>query len=206
MSDHKAKSTRIFAPIFGSQWEELPNVFKRRYGHCSFSDDKIVVRGVLDIECRGVFNVMRPFYRILGSVPAVSERDVDVQVTFTSSQTSEMFHFDRIFDFKQRRPYAFSSRFICLDNLDVMEVMRFGITWRSRFSYENNTVKMYHKGYALHLFGRYVPLPITWLMGAGYGEEIMVDDETFDMLVKITHPLFGEVYSYTGQFKIIEES
>jgi len=36
-----------------------------------------------------------------------------------------------------------------------------------------------------------------------YAEEEKVDDNQFRMKMKITHPLFGDIFKYSGIFKII---
>ncbi|QKK05237.1 MAG: DUF4166 domain-containing protein [Pseudomonadota bacterium] len=58
----------------------------------------------------------------------------------------------------------------------------------------------------LRLFGHFIPVPLTMLMGKGYAEEIAVDDERFDMIVNITHPWWGKIYEYKGRFKIVEQA
>ena len=63
-------------------------------------------------------------------------------------------------------------------------------------------MKLKHKGYVLNLFGHYLPIPITFLIGAGNAEEIPIDDNTFDMCVDITHRWWGKIYEYKGRFKV----
>jgi len=198
-------SKHIFAPVFGARWRTLGAVLKTHYRHKSFSNDKVVVEGLLDVECKGVFHFLKPFYRAMGIVPAVTESQVQVTVAFESALDSAEFHFNRHFAFKQHRPYEFRSRMICTADGRVIEIMRFGVCWLSEFSCSDNAIKMQHKGYALRMFGKVVPIPVTWLFGAGYGEETVVDDEQFDMQVSITHGLFGKIYGYHGRFKVISK-
>jgi hypothetical protein len=40
------------------------------------------------------------------------------------------------------------------------------------------------------------------ILGSGYAEESAVDHNTFDMIVTISHPWWGKIYEYKGQFKI----
>lgn len=195
----------IFASVFGHQWDNLPVVFKQHYANRPYSRDKVIVEGKLDVYCRSYMNLLRPLFRILGSVPVVTEKEVPVTVCFDSSEHSSAFHFNRIFNFAEGKPYHFRSRMISIGNGEVIEVMRFGICWRTRFDYtttDNNRVTLTHRGYAIKILNFFLPLPITWLLGRGDAEEIAVDDYHFDMKVKMTSPIFGLVYSYAGRFEI----
>ncbi|VAW75752.1 hypothetical protein MNBD_GAMMA15-2465 [hydrothermal vent metagenome] len=205
MTEHSAPHTDpIFRSIFGKQWDLLPQVMKKHYANRPYSTDKVTVEGELDVICRSYMKLLRPFYRILGSVPAVTEYRVPVTVSFDSSFDTNAFHFNRTFHFRNRNPYSFRSRMVQTRGNEVTEIMRFGICWRMRYLWGNGKVTLQHKGYALNVFGYFIPLPITFILGRGDAEETPVDDDHFDMNVKITHPWFGEVYSYAGRFRVIK--
>ncbi len=57
----------------------------------------------------------------------------------------------------------------------------------------------------MNIFGYFIPLPLTFLIGKGYAEEIATDNKTFDMITHITHPWWGKIYEYKGRFKVIEK-
>ena len=89
---------------------------------------------------------------------------------------------------------------------EVVELMRFGIGWRMNYLWQDGKVILQHKGYLLNLFGLFIPLPLTALLGAGHAEETAVGDETFDMFVEIRHPWWGKIYGYSGRFRISGEA
>ena len=82
-----------------------------------------------------------------------------------------------------------------------MEIMSLGLCWNIHYLWKNNKVILRHKGYALKAFGHFIPLPITWLLGRGDAEEWAIDDNMFEMYAQLTHPLFGKIYEYKGQFE-----
>jgi len=94
---------------------------------------------------------------------------------------------------------------IQVEGNEVIEIMRFGIGWRMNYLWQDGKVILKHKGYTMKLFGRYIPLPLTTILGEGYAEEVAVDDETFSMFVEIRHPWWGKIYEYKGQFRITRE-
>lgn len=198
-----SKSSPIFKSIFSAAWSDLPPVMHKHYANRPYTDDVTIVRGMMDVSCSGPIKMFAPLLRFMGSVPPFNETDVPVVVRFESEPTSKAFHFKREFQFKNRKPYYFNSYMLQRGD-EVIEVMRFGLVWRTVYIWEIDRVKLKHKGYAIKLFGFLIPLPLTLLLGEGNAQEIPVDDNTFDMRVEMTHPLWGLIYEYKGRFEVIK--
>lgn len=190
-----------FKPIFGPDWEKLPEVLRAHYANRPYSNDEVVVEGVLDVECRSIMRLLAPLLRLMRQIPARTESNVPVTVRFRSEQHSRAYHFDRTFHFKSA-PYRFHSRMYPTGGDEVVEVMRFGLGWRMRYLWDGEKVVLRHAGYAIRALGHLVPVPLGLLIGEGYAEEIPVDKDHFDMMTRITHPWWGEVYGYRGRFRI----
>lgn len=47
---------------------------------------------------------------------------------------------------------------------------------------------------------------ITALLGKVTAEEIAIDDDRFEMVNRITHPWWGTIYEYKGQFTVTKEA
>lgn len=195
-------SAPTFKTIFGDDWDKLPPVMHKHYANRPYSDDISVCEGTLDVMCKGPIKWMAPLMMILGQVPAHNENNVPVTVRFQSDTYSRAFHFKRTFQFKKRKPYVFHSRMIQIKNNEVIEVMRFGIGWKMLYLWDGQKVVLQHRGYALCLGSMLIPVPLALFLGKGYAEEIAVGDDTFDMITHITHPLWGRVYEYKGQFRM----
>ena len=195
----------IFKPIFGNSWDNLPLVIRKHYANLPYSNNLVTVEGTLDVTCGQAFKLLRPLFHLLGSLPPYTGRDVPVTVNFRSTRNTHEFYFDRTFNFEGKKPWRFYSRMIQVEGNEVIEIMRFGIVWRMYYLWENNKVILRHKGYGIRIFGYLVPLPLTALLGEGNAEEIAVDDDRFDMHVAISHPWWGKMYEYKGQFRITRE-
>ena len=143
---------------------------------------------------------------MMKSIPPFSEKNVPVTVNFRSDKDTQKFHFQRIFHFKDRKPYSFRSYMIQTKDNEVMEISGPGMGWCAFYGWENGKVVMRHSGYALKISGLYIPLPLHLLIGKGYAEEIPVDDNTFDMCMHLTHPRWGKIYEYKGRFKVTKEA
>lgn len=200
------KDEPIFKSIFGKSWDDLPPVMHKHYANRPYTDDIVTVEGAMDIKCSGPIKVLAPVFWLMGSIPPHNESDVPVTVHFRSDKNTKSYHFNRIFNFKTRKAYSFRSRMVQVKDNEVIEIMRFGIGWRTHYVWEDGRVKLKHKGYVWNIFGHFIPLPATFILGAGNAEEIPVDEKTFDMLVTITHPWWGKIYDYRGRFEVQEQS
>lgn len=196
------KAAPIFKGIFGESWDDLPIVMHKHYANRPYSTDEVIVDGTLDVMCAGPIKLLGPLMKLMGQIPAQNEKSVPVSVTFRSELNTKAFHFVRKFDFKNSTPYIFHSRMMQMKGNEVIEIMPFGLGWKMLYRWDGEKVVLEHNGYALHLFGHFIPVPLTLLMGRGYAEEIAVDDKTFDMITHITHPWWGKVYEYKGRFTL----
>lgn len=199
-------SDPIFKSIFGKAWDQLPPVMRKHYANHPYTNDVTTVNGTLDVMCAGPIKVFAWLFWLMRGIPPYNEKNVPVTVCFESDENSTHFHFNRTFNFKTRAPYHFKSRMIQTNNNEVIEVMKSGLGWRLTYAWEDERVKLKHKGYVLCMFGHFIPVPFTYLIGEGCAEEIAVNEDTFDMVVTITHPWWGNIYEYKGRFIVKEDA
>jgi predicted DCC family thiol-disulfide oxidoreductase YuxK len=199
------KSEPIFKSIFGDKWDQLPPVLRKHYANHPYSNDQVVVKGTLDVMCAGPIRIFAPLMKLMGQIPARNEKKVSVSVEFQSDPNSKAFHFIRSFNFKNEKPYIFHSRMMQIKGNEVIEIMPFRLGWKMLYHWDGEKVVLAHNGYALCVFGHFIPVPLTLLMGKGYAEEIAIDDDRFDMVTHITHPWWGKIYEYKGRFKVVKK-
>jgi predicted DCC family thiol-disulfide oxidoreductase YuxK len=192
----------IFKAVFGDDWEALPSIMHKHYANRPYSNDATVVEGTMDVTCSGMIRYLSPLFWLMGGIPPVTATNVPVTVNFTSDKNTAAFHFHRVFYFHHRKAYSFQSNMFSIGGDELIERMRFGLCWRLRCCWEDEKVKLKHQGYALQLFGCLIPLPLTLLLGAGNAEEVALSDNSFSMRVDITHPWWGNIYTYKGQFSV----
>ncbi len=196
------KEDPIFKSIFGDDWDKLPPVMHKHYANRPFTSDITKVDGTLDVKCAGPIKALSWLFWLMQGIPPHSETEVPVTVNFESDKETKFFYFNRIFNFKTRKAYNFKSRMIQTTGNEVIEIMRSRIGWRMNYEWEDEKVKLKHKGYVLYVFGHFIPLPLTFLLGEGNAEELAIDENTFDMVVTIFHPWWGTIYEYKGRFSI----
>lgn len=192
-----------FKTIFGDDWDKLPAIMKKHYANAPYSDDKTCVTGHLDIMSKGPIKLLSPILRLLKGIPPVNLKNVKVDVQFKSDIHTADFHFLRHFHFTGKKTYIFHSRMRQIDKNVVAEIMPYRLAWLMSYSYENGHVILRHKGYALFIFNKFIPIPLSILIGKGYAKETPIDENSFRMETNITHKLWGKVYEYKGVFKLV---
>lgn len=193
----------IFQEIFGAQWDKLPVVLQKHYANRGFSNDVTTVEGHLDVRYNWLMKLLAPMLRALGLLVPFAQRNIATTVRFSSEMSSNVFCFDRECRVEGRKPFHFRSRLVPQGGNEVIEFMRFGIGWRCAFSFENDEVTLSHRGYVWRLFGINIPVPIGLVLGVGSAREQALSDTSFRMCMTITHPLWGQVYEYTGDFELV---
>jgi len=200
------QSEPVFKSVFGDDWNKLPTVMHKHYANKPYTSDSYITDGELDVMCAGPIKFLAPFFWLLGGIPPYNERNVPITVNFVSDKNTKAIHFDRIFKFNSRKHYRFHSKMVPITENEMVEVMKFGFGWKMQFLWQDDKVKLVHKGYVLSMFGHFIPLPLNLILGVGYAEETAVDDDTFDMSVNITHPWWGKIYQYNGRFIMREKA
>lgn len=195
----------IFQPIFGESWHALPAVLKHHYANRPFSDDVYQAKGTLAIEFGWLASLLSPLLRIFGALVPFQGNDIPVTVLFRSEPDSNAYRFERTFKFPNQAPYHFQSRLVPLKDNELIEFVKFGIGWKHRCYYDGEKIILEHIGYVWRLTNRFIPVPLTWFLGKGYAEEIPLTKNTFAMKIHLTHPLFGKVYEYRGEFEMSHE-
>jgi hypothetical protein len=195
----------IFQDIFGKTWNELPIIMKRHYANHPYSNDVAKVEGVMNVESSRIGRFLAPFFKWSGTLVPYEGRDIPSSVKFSSCMDTNGFYFNRIFYFSNQKPYEFKSVMFPISGNEMIEVMRFGLCWRTAFVWTGHKVVLEHRGYGIYLWGKYIPIPLAILIGKGYADETPIDDDTFSMRMYIRHPIWGSVFGYNGIFKIVED-
>ncbi|NOZ65999.1 MAG: DUF4166 domain-containing protein [Alphaproteobacteria bacterium] len=194
----------IFKAIFGADWDNLPEVMKQHYAARADSNDLIIAEGLMTVESSPMIRALKPLFHFMGTLVPYEGVDIPVTVHYRARPDSDAFELDRIFHFPGRAPYRYRSTMYPVEGRQVAEVMKFGLCWRTFFSWRDGKVRMAHRGYGFRIFGRIIPFPIDFLFGWVYAEETPINDHEFSMMMEIIHPWTGKQYGYSGRFKIIQ--
>lgn len=201
------------APVFRSvlgeaAWQRLGEVVRRHYSLRAFSGDSVTVRGRMDEVWRGRWAwLLLPAGRLFGALVPYQGRDVPIEVHYRCHPDSARLSWDRCFHFAGRPVFHFRSFMEAAPHTrhEVVEYVRFGLGLRLRVSAEDGALVFRDAGYVWRLGrGPRVPLPLHLLLGRAYVEERPVpgDDGAFTMQMRIRHPWWGDVFRYSGRFRL----
>ena len=195
----------IYQSLFGFDGEHLPHVIQRHYANRPYSDDRMTIEGVLDIELSWPVRLLAPLLEATGTLVPYAGKGIPFTGSFISTADTNTFTFDRLFSFPNKKPYNFRCALTPIGDKGLIEITNIGFGWHSKPVWQDGSVVMIHKGYVFKLFGWFVPLPLTWIIGTVDAIETPVDENTFDMSVTISHPLWGNVFGYKGRLKITKD-
>jgi len=198
------KTDPTFKSIFAEKWDLLPTVMKKHYANKPFSDDVVTVKGKMNFIIAPWAAWVMPLFKWLKIIVPYAGENIDVTVNFRSEPDTSVYQFDRWIYFPGKKPYNFLSRMYNTEGSEIVERLNFGICWRMNYDFDGEKVLLLHKGYCLKIFGKFIPFPISFIVGKGNAEEIALDEDRFSMRMTITHPLFGVYYEYNGIFKVEE--
>ncbi len=199
-----APDTRpVFHAVLGDDWHKLGEVIRRHYFLRPYSNDAITVHGTMrEVYHSRVAAMLMPFSRLVGALVPYQGKDVPIAVHYTVRPDSGALYWNRVFRFPGRPPFHFRSHMEQIGHQQVIEYVRFGVGLRLRVTAEDGALVFRDEGYVWRLFGLKLPLPVGLLLGRAYVEERPVDDRHFSMCMHLRHPLFGELFRYSGDFSI----
>lgn len=197
------KNQPTFKAVFGDMWEKVPPVIRTRYANRPYSNDKITVKGEMDITYSPIIRVLLPALKLFGALMPYDGKNIPATIHFHSEPDSNAFCFDRIMHYPYGQDGRFQSKMYPYKNNQVLEYIRFGIGLKLKYEYDGkDTVYLTHQGYFWKIFGILIPMPFSLIFGKAFGEEIAIDDNSFKMKAGARHFLFGTTFQYKGKFKI----
>lgn len=193
-------TNEVFKSLFGPMWGKLPPVFLKRYSNRSCSADIITVEGNMDIHYSKLVVCFIPVMKLLRLLAPYRGKNIPVKVDFRSQQQDVCI--ERTFYFPDQEPYSFNSCMHLTADNNVIEYLSYGMGWKSHYFFDGVKIVMQHQSYVLKIFGLAIPLPLSFIIGKGHAEEVLIDDNSYRVTMTITHPLFGELYRYSGDFSL----
>ena len=208
----------FFKPVFGQHWDDLPPVFQSHYATRIDKLTRHRAQGHMSLYPSAIIRLLKPILSLLNNLPAQAGDNLPVTVGFITDKDRQGVCFDRHFSYQgQDYPYRFKTTMIHAphspqqkpilgseNSHDLVEIMDYGFCWLSRMHYDpaQRQVILNHRGYAIRIFGRIIPLPLNWLLGRISSHETAIDEYHFAMQMTLHHPLFGILYRYEGQFSM----
>lgn len=191
----------IFKQILGSQWDKLGKVIQNHYFLKPYSDDYICVKGEMDeIYHSPIAKILIPFGLLFGAIVPYNRKKVPIDVHYSSKPENSKLDWDRVFKLSPTNEFHFKSYMELQQGNEVIEYVRFEVGLKLLVTAEEGALIFRDNGYVWKIFGINIPIPMNWIFGNAYIEERPLDDKKFSMKMIIKHPLFGDLFRYSGKF------
>ncbi len=178
----------------GADWDKLPPALQAHYRFGTTTDT-----GQMDIEYPSFMQPVLGMLRLFGAL--VNRRGQRVATVVEKNVVGERQYWRRTITFPDGKAIHFNSFWVSAGDGQVIEFVNplLGLQ-----------MAPYMKGSQLHYRGiRFVaklgpfllPIPEWLVLGHTTIVEEAIDDTHFAMDFRLTHPLFGEVFRYAGEFE-----
>jgi hypothetical protein len=198
----KPSQKTFIQKIVGDQTQLIPNILQQRYSNRTYSKEIILLNGEMNITISKSFNILSPLFRLAGALVPYPAEKIPVLVELVSNENSDMILMCRTLYYSDKTPYHFRSRIMHIKDNIVIELMRFGFGSKLIYNVDKDKIIMNYGGYVLRLGKWLIPIPLSYLIGKFEAYEQAISEDTFNMEVKLVHPIFGKIFQYDGYFKI----
>ncbi|WP_298609058.1 DUF4166 domain-containing protein [uncultured Thiothrix sp.] len=183
----------IMQQALGAQWDELAPALKAHYMSAGNRDV-----GVLSVEYPKFMQWPLNFLRLFGTLINQQAQNTPTQVSKRMSGEQQVW---------QRRVelpkqvMSFDSVWQYCGGNELIEYVKPFLGLKMAVKVQEG--KLYYEGrsYILKLGSLLIPIPESLVLGHTTIEEIGVDEQHFTMDFRLKHPLFGQIYRYSGRFR-----
>ena len=187
------KQKSIMQMALKDKWQELPQSLKAHYQ----GDDNADV-GKLSIEYPKAMQLPLNLLKILGAL--INRAGNEIPATVEKSMRRNKQYWRREINFLDGRKVVFKSVWQYHEGNELIEFVNRFIGLRMAVKVEDEILRYEGKGFELHLGKLRLRIPEWMLLGHTSIEEKAIDESHFAMDFRLHHPLFGQIYRYSGTF------
>lgn len=181
----------------GDVWQQLPAGLQAHY---RINGGVHQERGHLDVEYPRWFqwplNILVKMGALLNrrgkAVPTTVERKI---------RNGQEFWF-RSLVFPDGETMTFTSQTACVAPMQIIEFSNGFLGLRMTLSFADDCLRYHSDGYVLKLADKLIRIPEWLALGYASIEERALTENSFAMDFTLKHPLFGQIFRYTGEFEV----
>lgn len=183
----------------GDQWQELPPALKAHYQSNANSDI-----GQMDIEYPVYMQPYLSLLRLFGAL--INRRGKNIPTTVEKHMKGDIQYWKRTIRFTQDKIIFFNSFWVHDGSNELIEYVNPFLGLRMSVRLENNELQYEGRHFVVKLGKLLIPIPEWLVLGHTTIIETALNDNEFKMDFKLSHPMFGTVFRYSGKFKNITKN
>lgn len=178
----------------GNDWDKLPTALQAHYQFGTTTDT-----GHMDIEYPGFMHPYLSVLRLFGALINRCGRRVPTVVK--KSVVGERQYWRRTITYPDGKTVHFNSFWVYAGSNQLIEFVNPVLGLQMAAYVEDG--RLHYKGvrFVAKLGPVLLPIPEWLVLGHTTIVEAAVDDTHFAMDFRLTHPLFGQVFRYSGEFE-----
>lgn len=183
----------------GDQWQQLPPALQAHYQPNANSDI-----GEMDIEYPVYMQPYLSLLRLFGAL--INRRGKNIPTTVEKHMKGDIQYWKRTISFTQDKIIIFSSFWVHDGSNELIEYVNPFLGLRMSVHIENNELHYEGRNFVVKLGKLLIPIPEWLVLGHTTIIETALNDNEFKMDFKLSHPLFGTIFRYSGKFKNITKT
>jgi Domain of unknown function (DUF4166) len=184
----------LMQKALSEQWHQLPPALQAHYQHQTNTDV-----GNLSIEYP---SHMQPYLSLLHAMGAlINRRGKNIATTVEKHTQGHIQHWKRSIFFSNNDIVYFKSFWVHDKNNELIEYVNAFIGLIMAVHVKNNQLHYEGRNFVIKLGKFLIPIPEWLILGHTTITETALNENEFEMDFRLKHPIFGEIYRYSGRFK-----
>ncbi|MBC3862094.1 DUF4166 domain-containing protein [Undibacterium jejuense] len=179
----------------GDDWNKLPVALKAHYGRGELHET-----GHMDIEYPWQMQVYLNVLRLFGAL--LNRRGKKIPVTVDKYVIHQQQYWNRTFVFPDERIIRFQSMLVSAGGNQLIEFVNSFLGLQMAVYATDDTIRYVGIRYVIKIGKWLLPVPESLVLGHTSIEERAIDEYHFMMDFRLVHPLFGQLFRYSGVFKV----
>ncbi|MCU7920810.1 MAG: DUF4166 domain-containing protein [Candidatus Thiodiazotropha sp. (ex Epidulcina cf. delphinae)] len=196
----------VIRKALGDRWDELETIVKRHYDITPGNKTSMTIKGVMgEVYHSKIAKLFLLPGRLFGALVPYQGKNIPTEVrNWTTNDNSMAMFWHRTLHFPDKAPVIFSSRMEHINGNEIVEYVKHGMGIRMLLSEHDASLVFKGIGYVWKIGHITLHIPNWMILGDAVIIEKALSETAFFMDFKITHPLFGRTFSYSGTFAIDE--
>ncbi len=188
----------LIQQALGSDWQTLPRVIQQHY---EVKDDQSsCLEGAMTIAYPNLMLPVIWLIHLFGGLVFRRGSDIHTHVEKTASAAGSLLHWQRTMTYRDGKSDYFRSRMRYLSEHELIETIRFGFGLRLTIEANNGNLIYRSNGHFWQCGHIQLTIPDWLLLGSATISEHALSEDEFYLDFTVKHPLWGETYSYRGNF------
>ena len=184
----------LMQKALGDQWQQLPPALQSHYQQNNNSDI-----GYLNIDYPIYMHPYLTFLHLFGAL--INRRGKNIPTTVEKRMQGNIQFWKRSICFPDNKTIFFNSFWIYDKKNELIEFINPFLGLRMAVHVQNN--KLYYEGchYVIKVGKLFIPIPEWLVLGHTTIVESEINNHEFEMDFTLRHPLLGNIFNYSGEFK-----